>query len=116
LGHNLPKREDVKDDCKAISPLIEIELISSFESERKVFRTKESKQNGLFPIWYDTSRNESEIVAVFEVSNLEYTFLRFSVIELDLVGSDILLAQASFPVTCLRPGMIYIKYKFKTNN
>ena len=86
--------------------MIEIELVSNCESERKVFRTKESKQNGLFPIWYDASRKQSEILAVFECQSLEYIFVRFSVIELDIIGSDVLLAQATFPVSCLRQGMI----------
>ena len=39
---------------------------------------------------------------------METAFLRFSVIELDLIGSDILLAQATFPVSCIRKGNIFL--------
>ena len=90
-------------------------MISDCETERKLFRTKESKQNGLFPIWYNATRKESEIVAIFECTNIEYTFVRFAVYELDLIGSDILLAQATFPVSCLRQGMILIFKIFESN-
>lgn len=83
-------------------------MINEFKAsnKEKVFRTRESKQNGLFPIWYDTGLKKSEITAIFEVSNVECSFVRFSVIELDLIRSDTLLAQATFPVSLLRQGKI----------
>jgi hypothetical protein len=78
-------------------------LISDYDllnkdSEKKV-RTKPSIRNGLFPIWF-----KNTICAKFEITNAECAFLSFSVFESDVIGSSVLLAQANFPVSCLRPG------------
>ena len=104
FGHNVPKKEDSKESCRSISPIIEIELISDYDLSNgqtsKKYRTKEVKQNALFPIWYQNTISSAE----FCVSNIHYAFLRFSVIELDLLGSDSQLAQATFPISCLRKG------------
>ena len=111
MGHNLRKKEDLKDDCRSISPLIEIELISDQEllnkPPNKKFRTKVVTQNGLFPIWYEQTITSAE----FHVSNIEYSFIRFAVIELDIIKSDILIAQATFPVSCLRKGTQSLVFK-----
>lgn len=58
------------------------------------------KSNGLFPVW-----NKDTEKAIFELINIECALLRFSIFEKnDVIGSDLLLAQATFPISCLRKG------------
>lgn len=78
-----------------VSPLVEVEVIGADYDYFKA-KTNTIRDNGLNPVW-----NES---FVFEINNPDLAFLRFVVNDEDVFSDEKFLAQACFPVRCLRQG------------
>uniref|UniRef100_A0AAR2L935 Phosphoinositide phospholipase C n=1 Tax=Pygocentrus nattereri TaxID=42514 RepID=A0AAR2L935_PYGNA len=79
-----------------VCPLIEIEVCGAeYDSAKQ--KTDSEADNGLNPIW---PRKPFR----FTVGNPSFAFLRFVVYEIDMFNDQNFLAQATFPINCLKPG------------
>jgi phosphatidylinositol phospholipase C gamma-1 len=70
----------------------------STKETRIMYKTKPAKPNGLNPVW------ESNESYVFNVSNPSTAIVTFSVWDKLDDRSEIFLAGAAYPVSCLREG------------
>uniref|UniRef100_A0A671MHA7 1-phosphatidylinositol 4,5-bisphosphate phosphodiesterase gamma n=1 Tax=Sinocyclocheilus anshuiensis TaxID=1608454 RepID=A0A671MHA7_9TELE len=79
-----------------VCPLIEIEVCGA-EYDNAKQRTDSEADNGLNPTW---PRKPFR----FTVCNPSFAFLRFVVYEIDMFNDQNFLAQATFPINCLKTG------------
>uniref|UniRef100_A0A672T4X2 Phosphoinositide phospholipase C n=1 Tax=Sinocyclocheilus grahami TaxID=75366 RepID=A0A672T4X2_SINGR len=79
-----------------VCPLIEIEVCGA-EYDNAKQRTDSEADNGLKPTW---PRKPFR----FTVCNPSFAFLRFVVYEIDMFNDQNFLAQATFPINCLKTG------------
>uniref|UniRef100_A0A8B9JRC4 1-phosphatidylinositol 4,5-bisphosphate phosphodiesterase gamma n=1 Tax=Astyanax mexicanus TaxID=7994 RepID=A0A8B9JRC4_ASTMX len=79
-----------------VCPLIEIEVCGA-EYDCAKQKTDSEADNGLNPIW---PRKPFR----FNVCNPSFAFLRFVVYEIDMFNDQNFLAQATFPINCLKTG------------
>uniref|UniRef100_A0A673HM33 Phosphoinositide phospholipase C n=1 Tax=Sinocyclocheilus rhinocerous TaxID=307959 RepID=A0A673HM33_9TELE len=79
-----------------VCPLIEIEVCGA-EYDNAKQRTDSEADNGLNPTW---PRKPFR----FTVCNPSFAFLRFVVYEIDMFNDQNFLAQATFPISCLKTG------------
>ncbi|KAL0158942.1 hypothetical protein M9458_047018, partial [Cirrhinus mrigala] len=77
-----------------VCPLIEIEVCGA-EYDNAKQRTDSEADNGLNPTW---PRKPFR----FTVCNPSFAFLRFVVYEIDMFNDQNFLAQATFPINCLK--------------
>lgn len=106
-GRNLPRR--IKKSDIASEPFVQVELITQnvIESCKKTkFETQKSNGNGLFPLW-SGPRNASKLVT----NDLESSFIRFSVMESDVLGKNFLTAQATHSLSLIRQGCRSVQLK-----
>ncbi|GBM65179.1 1-phosphatidylinositol 4,5-bisphosphate phosphodiesterase gamma-1 [Araneus ventricosus] len=85
-----------------VSPFIEVELVGA-EYDCYHFRTSTKVDNGLNPVWKESFR--------WTVYNPELAIIRFVVQHEDMFGDPDFLAQAAYPITCLRTGYRSISLK-----
>ncbi|XP_066996227.2 1-phosphatidylinositol 4,5-bisphosphate phosphodiesterase gamma-1 [Anabrus simplex] len=79
-----------------VSPFVEVEVVGAeFDSGLKL-TTKTVSDNGFNPFW-----NE---ICEFEVCNPYFALLRFVIQDVDMFGDANFIAQATYPVLCLRTG------------
>lgn len=79
-----------------VCPLIEIEVCGA-EYDNAKQRTDSEADNGLNPTW-------TRKLFRFTVCNPSFAFLRFVVYEIDMFSDQNFLAQATFPINCLKTG------------
>ncbi|KAA0187849.1 hypothetical protein HAZT_HAZT008848 [Hyalella azteca] len=79
-----------------ITPIVEVEVIGCEYETNTRFTTVNNVSNGLCPSW-----NE---VFQFRVMNPSLALLRFVVYEEEVFSEQMQIAQATFPITCLRTG------------
>lgn len=90
---------------KSNNPQIVVEIVgASFDTGVK-YRTKVN-ENGFNPVW-----NE---VCEFTVRNPQFAILRFEVQDEDMFAETHFIAQACYPLTCVRPGYrsVILRNKF----
>ncbi|RWS24632.1 1-phosphatidylinositol 4:5-bisphosphate phosphodiesterase gamma-1-like protein, partial [Leptotrombidium deliense] len=79
-----------------VSPVVEIEIIG-LNCDNYKFKSKKIDENGLNPVWMESF---PEIT----VECPELAFIRFVVNSEDLFGDASFVAQATYPLNCLRNG------------
>ncbi|KAG7323805.1 hypothetical protein KOW79_013507 [Hemibagrus wyckioides] len=90
-----------------VCPLIEIEVCGA-EYDCTKQKTDSEADNGLNPTW---PRKPFR----FTVYNPTFTFLRFVVYEIDMFNDQNFLAQATFPINCLKTGYRAVPLKNSYN-
>uniref|UniRef100_A0A4W4FQ13 1-phosphatidylinositol 4,5-bisphosphate phosphodiesterase gamma n=1 Tax=Electrophorus electricus TaxID=8005 RepID=A0A4W4FQ13_ELEEL len=86
-----------------VCPLIEIEVCGA-EYDNAKQKTDSEADNGLNPTWPRKSFR-------FTVCNPMFAFLRFVVYEIDMFNDQNFLAQATFPISCLKTGLRSVPLK-----
>ncbi|KAK1801974.1 hypothetical protein P4O66_022209 [Electrophorus voltai] len=86
-----------------VCPLIEIEVCGA-EYDNAKQKTDSEADNGLNPTWPRKSFR-------FTVCNPTFAFLRFVVYEIDMFNDQNFLAQATFPISCLKTGLRSVPLK-----
>ncbi|GFU38938.1 1-phosphatidylinositol 4,5-bisphosphate phosphodiesterase gamma-1 [Nephila pilipes] len=85
-----------------VSPFVEAELVGAdYDCYR--FKTSTKEDNGLNPVWKESFR--------WTVYNPELAIIRFVFLCEDMFGDPNVLAQAAYPITCLRTGYRSIALK-----
>ncbi|XP_071036049.1 1-phosphatidylinositol 4,5-bisphosphate phosphodiesterase gamma-1 isoform X2 [Parasteatoda tepidariorum] len=85
-----------------VSPFIELEVLGSeFDTAR--YKTTTKEDNGLNPVWKETFS--------WSIYSPELALIKFTVQYEDMFGDPNFLAQACYPVTCLRSGYRSIPLK-----
>jgi phosphatidylinositol phospholipase C, gamma-1 len=111
-GRNLPKRIKSSDYMSEV--FVEVELITSTSCEgsqlnnkyETKFQTTKSRGNGLYPLW-SGSKNSRRLRS----HDLDSAFIRFTILETDLLGKSCLIAQATHPLTMIRRGFRSVQLK-----
>ncbi|XP_051158448.1 1-phosphatidylinositol 4,5-bisphosphate phosphodiesterase gamma-1 isoform X2 [Leptopilina boulardi] len=86
-----------------VSPFVEVEIIGAeYDTDMKL-TTKTVVDNGFNPIWNETCE--------FEIINPCIALLRFVIQDEDMFGDSNFIAQATYPVTCLRTGFRSVPLK-----
>lgn len=87
-----------------VSPCVEIEIIGSQQDNiNNKHTTKIITDNGFNPVWDETFQ--------LEVSCPSLALLRFAVYDIDMFGDSHLIAQATYPLLCIRRGFRSIPLK-----
>ncbi|GFW13447.1 1-phosphatidylinositol 4,5-bisphosphate phosphodiesterase gamma-1 [Trichonephila clavipes] len=95
-------RHLMKNSKGIVSPFVEAELVGAdYDCYR--FKTSTKEDNGLNPVWKESFR--------WTVYNPELSLIRFVIQCEDMFGDPNLLAQATYPITCLRTGYRSITLK-----
>jgi hypothetical protein len=93
-AYNLPRVNK-----RVIRPCVRVSLYAGSTKETRImYKTKPAKPNGLNPVW------ESNESYVFNVSNPSTAMVTFSVWDKFDDRSEIFVAGAAYPVSCIREG------------
>ncbi|XP_072426108.1 1-phosphatidylinositol 4,5-bisphosphate phosphodiesterase gamma-1-like [Chiloscyllium punctatum] len=85
-----------KNGRSIVCPFVEVEVCGA-EYDNSKYKTEVVADNGLNPVWLFKQ-------FVFDINNPEFAFLKFIVYDEDMFSDPNFLAQATYPVKCLKTG------------